>query len=498
MKSEALIIKKRLKHEWMSNVNKDIMSGVVVALALIPEAIGFSIVAGVDPMVGIYGAVCMAIVTAILGGRMGMISAATGAMALVLAGLFKAYGIEYMLLATILAGIIQIILGIIKVDSLMKFIPHPVMIGFVNALGILIFMAQMPSFKGENWTMYAMVVGGLVVIYLLPRITKAVPSSLVAIVVISAIAIFTGSGVRTVGDMGTITNKLPSLLFPNVILSLSTLKIILPYSISLAFVGLIETLLTAEIVDGMTQTRSNKMRECMAQGIGNIVVGLFGGLAACAMIGQSVINVKSGGRTRLSSLTAGVFLMFLIIVLNGFVVKIPLAALVAVMIMVSISTFDWNSIKTISRVPKLDTVVMLVTVATVIYTHNLAIGVFVGVVLSCMFFVSNIAKIKIEYTIDKENSESVYKVHGQLFFASAKYFVNAFKYDKNKKIVNIDFSNSHIWDHSAVNAIDKVVLKYHKMGIKVFIVGANTDSMSIIDQVAMFNKPGGLDREIGH
>lgn len=497
-KSEALIIKKTLKNEYFSNINKDIMAGIVVALALIPEAIGFSIVAGVDPMVGIYGAVCMAIVTAILGGRMGMISAATGAMALILAGLFKEHGIEYMLVATILAGIIQIFLGIIRVNKLMKFIPHPVMIGFVNSLAILIFMAQMPSFNGENWTMYAMVVGGLAIIYLFPYITKVIPSPLVAIVVVSAIAIFSHSGVRTVGDMGVITTNLPSLLLPNVVFSLATLKIIFPYAISLAFVGLIESLLTAEIVDGMTDTSSNKTRECISQGIGNIVVGLFGGMAACAMIGQSVINVKSGGRTRLSSLTAGVVLMFLIIVLNSFVVKIPLAALVAVMIVVSISTFDWNSLKTITKVPKHDTVVMLVTVATVILTHNLAIGVFVGVVLSCMFFVSNIAKINIEYTLDSENSESVYKIHGQLFFASVKHFINDFRYDKNKKTVHIDFSNSHIWDHSAVNAIDKVVLKYHKMGIKVHIVGANTDSMSILDQVAMFNKPGGLEREIGH
>ncbi|WP_367114813.1 SulP family inorganic anion transporter [Clostridium sp.] len=491
-------MKKTLKNEYLSNINKDIMAGIVVALALIPEAIGFSIVAGVDPMVGIYGAVCMAIVTAILGGRMGMISAATGAMALILAGLFKAHGIEYMLVATILAGIIQIFLGIIRVNKLMKFIPHSVMIGFVNALGILIFMAQLPSFSGENWTMYAMVAVGLAIIYLFPYITKAVPSPLVAIIVVSAIAIFTGSGVRTVGDMGTITNSLPSLLIPNVVFSLNTLKIIFPNAISLAFVGLIESLLTAEIVDGMTDTSSNKTRECISQGIGNIVVGFFGGMAACAMIGQSVINVKSGGRTRLSSLTAGVVLMFLIIVLNSFVVQIPLAALVAVMIMVSISTFDWNSLKTMNKVPKLDTAVMLVTVGTVIFTHNLAIGVFVGVVLSCMFFVSKIAKINIEYTIDRKNGESVYKVHGQLFFASAKHFVNEFRYDKNKKTVHIDFSNSHIWDHSAVNAIDKVILKYHKMGIKVHIVGANTDSMSILDQVAIFNKPGGLDREMGH
>ena len=493
-----LFIKKILKNEWLSNIKNDVLAGIVVALALIPEAIGFSIVAGVDPMMGIYGSVCMALVTAVLGGRMGMISAATGAMALILAGLVKGHGIEYMLIATILAGIIQIFLGIIKVDKLMKFIPHPVMIGFVNALAILIFMAQMSSFKGENWTMYAMVIGGLAIIYLLPYITKVVPSPLVAIIVISAIAIFTGSGVRTVGDMGTITNKLPSLLVPNVALSMDTLRIIFPYAISLAFVGLIETLLTAEIVDGMTETHSNKGRECMAQGIGNILVGFSGGMASCAMIGQSVINVKSGGRTRLSSLTAGVVLMFLIIVLNSFVVKIPLAALVAVMIMVSISTFDWNSLKTMNKVPKLDTMVMVVTVATVIFTHNLAIGVFVGVILSCMFFVSDIAKIKVEYTINQEDSDSMYKVHGQLFFGSAKHFINSFNYNEKVKNVYIDFSNSHIWDHSAVNAIDKVVIKYHKRGIKVNILGTNHDSSNIIEKLAVFNKPGGLEKEMGH
>ncbi len=488
------LIRKVLKNQWLSNTKNDILAGIVVALALIPEAIGFSIVAGVDPMMGIYGAVCMAIVTSILGGRMGMISAATGAMALILAGLVKGYGIEFMLVATILAGIIQILLGIIKVDKLMKYIPHPVMIGFVNALAILIFMAQLVSFQGENWTMYAMVVGGLAIIYLFPYITKAVPSPLVAIIVISAVAIFTGSGVKSVGNMGVITKDLPSLLIPSIGLSLETIRIILPYSISLAFVGLIESLLTAEILDGMTETHSNKVRECMAQGIGNIVVGLFGGMAGCAMIGQSVINVKSGGRTRLSSFTAGVVLMFLIIVLNEFVVKIPLAALVAVMIMVSISTFDWNSLKTMNCVPKLDNVVMLATVGTVIFTHNLAIGVFTGVILSCMFFVSKIAKIKVEYTINDSHGESMYKVHGQLFFASAKHFMKSFNYDENAKLVYIDFSNSHIWDHSAVNAIDNVVLKYHKRGIKVCIIGANTDSLNIIDKVAVFNKPGGLEK----
>nr|WP_244835456.1 SulP family inorganic anion transporter [Clostridium sp. BJN0001] len=383
-----------LKREWFSNVKGDILSAIVVALALIPEAIGFSIIAGVDPMIGLYASFCMSLVIAFAGGRVGMISAATGSMALVMVGLLKDYGVEYMFAATVLTGIIQIILASLKVGNLIKFIPKSVMIGFVNSLAILIFTAQLPSFAGESWKMYAMVAGGLLIIYLFPKISKAVPSPLIAIIVISAISIFTKSDVRTVGDMGHISNTLPKFLIADVPLNFETLKIIFPYSISLAFVGLIESLLTAQIVDEMTETSSNKTRECFGQGIGNIVVGFFGGMAGCAMIGQSVINIKSGGRKRLSTFFAGIFLMILIIILNKLVVQIPLAALVSVMIMVSIGTFDWSSIKKLNVTSKSDSFVMIATVLVVVLTDNLAFGVFLGTILNRIFTLVKSSKIE--------------------------------------------------------------------------------------------------------
>ncbi len=331
-----------VKKEWFSNIQGDVLAGIVVALALIPEAIAFSIVAGVDPMVGLYASFCMAVVIAFVGGRPGMISAATGAMALLMVTLVKEHGVEYLFAATILTGIIQIIFGALKLGTLMKFVPRSVMVGFVNSLAILIFLAQLPQFSGESWGMYAMVAGGLLIIYVLPKITTAIPSPLVSIIVITALAIFTGSEVRTVGDMGELKQTLPFLGIPEVPFNLETLLIILPTSLMLAMIGLLESLLTASIVDDMTDTSSNKNKEARGQGIANIVTGFFGGMASCAMIGQSVINVKSGGRGRLSSLVAGAFLMFLIMVLGDIVIQIPMAALVAVMFMVAIGTFDWK------------------------------------------------------------------------------------------------------------------------------------------------------------
>jgi sulfate permease, SulP family len=491
-------MKERLRQEWLGNIKGDILSGIVVALALIPEAIGFSIIAGVDPMIGLYASFCMAIVISIFGGRPGMISAATGAMALVLASLVKYHGLQYMFAATILAGIIQIIFGILKAGNLVKFIPRSVMTGFVNSLAILIFMAQLESFSGESWPMYIMVAFGLAIIYLFPYINKTIPSPLVAIVVISSIVIFTGMDIKTVGDMGNIYNTLPNFIIPNIDFNTQTLLIILPYSVSLALVGLIESLLTSQIVDDMTDTNSNKNTECVGQGIGNIVVGLFGGMASCAMIGQSVINVKSGGRGRLSAFVAGSFLMFLIMVLNKLVVQIPIAALVSVMIMVSISTFDWNSIKSLNKVPKTDALVMVITVLTVVFTHNLAIGVILGVVLSAICFAFKISQVNVTLANKGFVDRDVYEVEGQLFFASANDFINSFDYELDTNRVDIDLSKSHIWDDSGVLAIDKVVIKYHQKGIKTNIIGLNEASSTIINKVAVFNKPGGLEQEIGH
>ncbi|WP_394233841.1 SulP family inorganic anion transporter [Niallia oryzisoli] len=489
----------KLKIEWFSNVRADILAGIVVALALIPEAIGFSIIAGVDPMVGLYASFCMAVVIAFVGGRPGMISAATGAMALVLAGLVKDYGIQYMLAATILTGIIQIVLGVLRIGQLVKFIPRSVMIGFVNSLAILIFSAQLPSFSGESWPMYAMVAGGLAIIYLFPKVTKAIPSPLVAIIVISLIAIYTGSGVKTIGDMGSITNTLPHFFLPDIALNLETLRIIFPYALSLALVGLIESLLTAQIVDEMTDTTSNKNAECRGQGIANIVNGFFGGMAGCAMIGQSVINTKSGGRGRLSTFVAGVFLMFLIIVLNKIVIQIPLAALVAVMIMVSISTFDWGSLTRLHKLPKTDAVVMVATVVVVVLTDNLAIGVILGIVLSALFFASKISKVNVTETANTKLQKVEYKVEGQLFFASVTDFVSSFNFkQENITTVDIDLSRAHIWDESGVNAIDKVVLKFHENGMKAQIIGLNESSATLLERVAVFHKSGGLDQKAGH
>ncbi|MFD2442660.1 SulP family inorganic anion transporter [Bacillus sp. CGMCC 1.16607] len=487
-----------IKYSWFGNIKGDVLAGIVVALALIPEAIAFSLIAGVDPMVGLYASFCIAVTIAFVGGRPGMISAATGATALLMVTLVKDYGLQYLLAATILTGVIQIIMGALKLGRLMKFVPRSVMTGFVNALAILIFTAQLPHFVGESWQMYAMVAGALAIIYILPRFTKSVPSPLIAIIVMTAIAIFTGSDVRTVGDMGELTSKLPVFLIPDIPLNFETLQIIFPYSLSIAIVGLVETLLTASIVDDMTDTVSDKNKEARGQGIANIVSAFFGGMAGCAMIGQSVINVKSGGRGRLSTLVAGVFLMILIVSLKGFVIQIPMAALVGVMMMVSIGTFDWSCLTNLKKVPITDTIVMVVTVITVIETHDLSKGVLVGILLSAVFFASKISKIKVTSLSAKASHKRVYHISGQLFFASVTDFVNSFDYKEKVKEIDLDFSNAHLWDDSAVGAIDKVVIKYHQNGVHVNLKGLNMESNKLIDKMAVHNKPGGLKKASSH
>ncbi|MFS0862433.1 SulP family inorganic anion transporter [Fredinandcohnia sp. 179-A 10B2 NHS] len=486
----------KIKYEWFGNVRGDILAGIVVALALIPEAIAFSLIAGVDPMIGLYASFCIAVTIAFVGGRPGMISAATGATALLMVTLVADYGLHYLLAATVLTGIIQIVMGVLKLGRLMKFVPRSVMTGFVNALAILIFTAQLPHFVGESWQMYVMLAGALAIIYIFPRFTKAVPSPLVAIIVMTVIAVFTNSGVRTIGDMGELPSTLPIFLIPDIPFNLATLKIIFPYSLSIAIVGLVESLLTAQIVDDMTDTESDKNKEARGQGIANIVSGFFGGMAGCAMIGQSVINVKSGGRGRLSAFVAGTFLMVLILILSDFLVQIPMAALVGVMFMVSIGTFDWAYLKTITKVPVTDTIVMIVTVATVLQTHDLSKGVLVGIILSAIFFAAKISKVKVTSLSAKDSQRKVYHVSGQLFFASVTEFVNSFDFKENVKEIDLDLSNAHLWDDSAVGAIDKVVIKYHQNGIKVNLKGLNTESDKLVKKLAIHQSPGGLDNAV--
>lgn len=488
-----------IKKHWLDNIRNDVLAGIVVALALIPEAIAFSIIAGVDPKVGLYASFCIAIVIAFIGGRSGMISAATGAMALVMVSLVKEYGLEYLLAATILTGFLQILAGFFKLGSLMRFVSRSVVTGFVNALAILIFMAQLPEFKGAGLQMYGMVALGLAIIYIFPRITKAVPSPLISILTLTAISMYFGMDLRTVGDMGELPSTFPIFLLPDIPLNLDTLKIILPYSLTLTAVGLLESLMTATIVDELTDTPSNKNRECAGQGISNIVAGFFGGMAGCAMIGQSVINIKSGGRGRLSTLSAGLFLLFLLLVVGEWVSQIPMAALVAVMIMVSIGTFSWSSFKNLKSHPKSSSLVMITTVIVVVFTHDLAIGVFVGVLTSALFFARRVSQfLKIESHLSEDKEKRTYKVYGQVFFASAEMFLKSFDFKEVVQQVAIDVSAAHFWDLSAVGALDKVVMKLRREGTAVELIGLNEASATIVDRLAVYDKPNALELMFKH
>ncbi|MDP5274568.1 SulP family inorganic anion transporter [Chengkuizengella axinellae] len=471
------------RDSWFGNVRGDVLSGITVALALIPEAIAFSIIAGVDPMVGLYASFCIAVVIAFVGGRPGMISAATGAMALLMVTLVAEHGLQYLLAATVLTGIIQFLMGVFKLGRFITFIPQSVVIGFVNALAILIFMAQLTHFDGESWQMYAIVAGTLAIIYILPRFTKAIPSALVAIIAMSIVVIFSGLEMRTVGDMGEITSALPFFLIPQIPFNIETLMIILPYSFTLALVGVLESLLTATIVDEMTETKSDKNKEIRGQGMANFITGFFGGMAGCAMIGQSVINVKSGGRGRLSALVAGVFLLFLILVLGDVVAMIPMAALVGVMIMVSIGTFDWQSLRELNKIPRSDAVVMVATVAIVVATHDLAKGVIAGVILSALNFGWRMSKIKTREAV--QGNTKRYTVSGQLFFGTMTHFIDLFDVNNDPDHIVIDFSQSHVWDHSAVTAISKVIIKYQQLDKKVSIEGLNEESKALIEQIGL-------------
>ena len=489
----------KYKHEWTYNVRADILSGLVVALALIPEAIAFSIIAGVDPKVGLYASFSIAVITAFVGGRPGMISAATAATAVLMVTLVRDHGLQYLLAATVLAGLIQIAAGFMKLGYVMRFVSKSVMTGFVNALAILIFMAQLPELIDVPPLTYVMVAAGLAIIYLFPRITKAIPSPLVTIVVLTAISLAVGLDLRTVSDMGDLPDTLPIFLIPQIPFTLETLMIILPYSVGVAAVGLLESLMTQSIVDELTDTDSNRNQECVGQGVANTLTGFIGGMAGCAMIGQSIINVKSGGRGRLSTFVAGVMLLFFCVVLGDWVGRIPMAALVAIMIMVSIGTFSWSSIVNLKSHPRSSSIVMLATVAFVVATHNLAIGVLVGVLLSGIFFAWKISQIfAVRSELSEDGRKRTYFVEGQLFFASSEDFMRGFDFREVLDHVTIDVSKAHIWDISSVQALDMAVLKFRREGAEVEIIGLNKASETIVDKLAIHDKPGAMDEMLSH
>lgn len=490
-----------IKQTWFFNIRGDVLAGLVVALALIPEAIAFSIIAGVDPKIGLYASFSMAVVIAFAGGRPGMISAATGAMALLMVTLVKEHGLQYLLAATLLCGVLQILAGYLRLGELMRFVSRSVVTGFVNALAILIFLAQLPELTNVTWHVYAMTAAGLGIIYLLPLVPvvgKLLPSPLVCIVSLTLVAIAFGIDVRTVGDMGELPDSLPVFLWPEVPLNFETLAIIFPYSLSLAIVGLLESMMTATIVDDLTDTKSDKNRECKGQGLANIATGALGGMAGCAMIGQSVINVKSGGRGRLSTLVAGVVLLIMVVFLGPWVSQIPMAALVAVMVMVSIGTFSWSSIINLKAHPASSSVVMVATVATVVYSHNLAYGVLVGVLLSALFFANKVGQILYVGSEKADDGTRVYNVVGQVFFTSAEQFVAAFDFKEVVERVRIDLSRAHFWDITAISALDKVILTFRRDGTEVEVIGLNEASATLVDRFAEHNDPKAVEKLMGH
>jgi sulfate permease, SulP family len=481
MSFPAALRARLVRPAWLSPrvFRTEALSGLVVALALIPEAVSFSIIAGVDPRLGLFASFTMAVTIAFTGGRPAMISAATGAIALVVAPLVREHGVEYLLAAVVLGGVLQILLAAAGVARLMRFLPRSVMVGFVNALAILIFLAQLPYLTGVGWPVYALLAVGLVIMVGLPRLTRAVPAPLVAIIVLTAFTVIAGAPVPTVGDEGALPDSLPVLGIPSVPLNLETLRIVGPFAVAVALVGLMESLMTAKLVDSITDTHSNKTRESWGQGVDNIVTGFFGGMGGCAMIGQTMINVKSGARTRLSTFLAGTFLLVLVVALGQVVALIPMAALVGVMIMVSVGTFDWHSIhpRTLRRMPRSETTVMVVTVAVTVATHNLAVGVIVGVLVAMVLFARRVAHlVTVTSVLDPDGTTKIYRVSGQLFFASSNDLVFRFDYPGDPANVIIDLADAHIWDASTVASLDAITTKYAARGTTVTITGMNPNS----------------------
>ena len=489
-----------VRRDWLTNPGREIVSGLVVALALIPEAIGFALIAGVDPSVGLYASFSIAVIIAITGGRPGMISAATAAVAVLVGPLVRDHGVEYLFAATILMGVFQGIAALLRLDLLMRFVSRSVITGFVNALAILIFMAQLPQLTGVGWESYAMVAAGLAIIYLLPRITSAVPSPLVAIVLLAAVTIGMGIDVNTVGEMGKLPEALPMFHWPQVPLTWETLRIIAPFSLAMAAVGLLESLLTAQIVDDMTETRSDKQRETLGQGIANFFTGMIGGMGGCAMIGQSVINVKSGGRRRLSTFAAGILLLILIVVLGPWVAQIPMPALVAVMIFVSVSTFRWQSFADLRVHPWQSSVVMLATVIIVVWTHDLSMGVLAGVLLSGIFFAGKVRQlVTIDTALSADGRTRSYTIGGQIFFASTDRIMETIAFrEEQVESVTIDLTDAHFWDISATGVLDKIVLRLRGEGKAVEVIGLNKASATLVEKYGEHDKPFASLGVVGH
>jgi sulfate permease, SulP family len=462
----------------------EVLGGLVVALALIPEAISFSVIAGVDPRVGLFASVTMAITISVVGGRPAMISAATGAVALVIAPVSKEYGLDYLVATVLLAGAFQIVLGVLQIGRLMRFVPRSVMVGFVNALGILLALAQWDNLHDVPWVVYPLAAVAIAIIVLLPRVTRVVPAPLVAIVVLTAVAWGAGVDVPTVSDKGRLPDSLPPFGLPDVPFTWETLRIIAPYALGMALVGLMESLMTAKLVDDITDTRSDKNRESWGQGIANVVTGLFGGMGGCAMIGQTMINVRqSGARTRISTFLAGGFLLVLLVALRDVVGHIPMAALAGVMIMVAVGTFDWRSLRTLRRMPKSETTVMVATVIVVVATSNLAIGVVVGVIIAALLFARRVAHLAgVERSLIGTSVH--YRVTGELFFASSNDFYSQFDYAADPGHVVIDLSDAHIWDASTVAALDAVTAKYRRHGAEVEVRGLNAASAAMYERVS--------------
>jgi SulP family sulfate permease len=479
----------RYRTEWFGNVRNDLLAGLLIALALIPEAIAFSVVAGVDPKVGLYASFSIAVVIAFAGGRPGMISASTAAVALLVTNLVKDHGLEYLLAASVLAGIFQILAGFLRIGKLMRFISVPVMTGFVNALAILVFLAQVPELRGVGWQTYPMVAAGLLIIFLLPRVFTAIPSPLISVLVLTIVSVVMGLNVHEVHDKGALPTSLPFFGLPNIPITLETFKIIAPYSLSMMFAGLLESLMTARWLDEITDTPSDKNHEAVGQGVANVVTGFLGGMAGCAVVGESMLNHKFGGRGRLSTFCSGAFLIVLVVALGDWVGRIPMPALVAVLIAISIGAFDWSSFRAARIQPLTATAVMLVTVIGTVATKNLAIGVAVGVIFNGLFFAWELARsVHVTSEHDILNNERTYLVSGQIFFASADRFIDAFDYHEQLAHITLDVRHAHFWDTSAIAALDRVVMKLRGAGAVVAVIGMNPRSASIVDRLREYDQ----------
>ena len=474
----------RYRSEWFTgagDLRREVLAGMVGTFALIPEVIAFSFVAGVDPEVGLYASFVIGIVIAFAGGRPAMISGAAGSVALVAAALVRGHGLDHLLAATLLAGAFQVAFGLLRLDVLMRFVSRSVRTGFVNALAILIFSAQVPQMLGVGWQTYAMIAAGLAIIYLLPRLTTAVPSPLVCVVVLTGVSVLVPMPLRTVADLGRLPSSLPGLVLPHVPATWATLRIVAPYALAMAVVGLLESMMTASVVDELTDTASSKARECTGLGLANIAAGLFGGIAGCGMIGQTVGNVRYGGRGRLSTLVAGLFLLILMVLLRPWVARVPVAALVAIMIMVSLSTFSWRSLRDLVRHPRTSGVVMLATVAVTVATSDLAAGVVVGVLLSGVFFAFKVMRLMaVTSSYDPASDTRTYVVRGQVFFASADVFAESFELREPAACVRIDLGAAQVWDVTSVGALEGVVARMRRHGTQVEVTGLNQASAMLV------------------